>query len=127
MLEKIKEYKEIITIVVFFLGGFAWLESQFPKKVELQSDIGTLSCLLEQYMQLTQQQFLNQRLGEQIRDLKEKLSSNGGIVDMSGISPALMRVHGELAEQLDEAKGKYRDSVEQMEEINNRLARNYCG
>lgn len=127
MLEKLKEYKEIITIIVFFLGGFAWLESQFPKKGELQSDIGTLNCLLEQYMQLTQQQFLNQRLGEQIRDLKEKLESNGGIANISDLSPALMRVRGDLAEQLDEAKVKYRVSIEQMEEINNRLARNYCG
>jgi hypothetical protein len=35
MLEKLKEYKELIGLIVFFLGGFIWLQQKFAHKQEL--------------------------------------------------------------------------------------------
>ena len=48
MLAKLKEYKELTAIIVFFLGGFLWLEREFDRhptrgdlKVETRPGEGT--------------------------------------------------------------------------------------
>ena len=55
-LEKLKQYKEIIAITIFFLGGFFWLQAEFPNKSDLRSEVGSLNCQLKSYMLLTQLQ-----------------------------------------------------------------------
>ena len=55
-LEKLKQYKEIIAIIIFFLGGFFWLQAEFPNKSDLRSEVGSLNCQLKSYMLLTQLQ-----------------------------------------------------------------------
>ena len=52
MLDRLKEYKELISIIVFFLSGFVWIQSTFPDKPYIEAQvkavnakITTLNCL----------------------------------------------------------------------------------
>jgi|GEM_PF-1338292 len=130
MLQKLKEYKEIIAIVVFFLGGFIWLESQFPKKSDLKSEIKTLNCLLEKYMVLTQLQIHGQKLEKQIQDIKIKIDSTFQI-NSDGTSPRLSPPMEyeleELRESLSNMKKELKNDNDEMEKVDNELARNICG
>ena len=130
MLQKLKEYKEIIAIVVFFLGGFIWLESQFPKKSDLKSEIKTLNCLLEKYMVLTQLQIHGQKLEKQIQDIKIKIDSTFQI-NSDGTSPRLSPPMEyeleELRESLSNMKKELKNDNDEMEKVHNELARNICG
>lgn len=53
VLARLKEYKEIITLFTFFLGGYLWMQKEFPSKSYVDSkiesatsSISSLNCLL---------------------------------------------------------------------------------
>ena len=52
MIAKIKEYKEVITFLLLFIGGFFWLHNTYPTKDDLGKETKILKCLLEKYMQI---------------------------------------------------------------------------
>ena len=129
MLEKLKEYKDIIAIIVFFLGGFIWIEKEFPNKSDLQSEIGSVNCLLDKYMTLTQLQIRGQVLGKQVQDLTNELSRsvpNDGNANTPPLSPAMMFEHDQLNEELVAKRDRLRNNNDEMENISNELARNVC-
>jgi len=141
MLDKIKEYKEIITIIVFFLGGFIWLENQFPKKTDLKEETGSLKtdfksqiksldCLLEKYMTMTQLQIRGQNLEKEINDLEVKIQSTfqvNGQGNTPPLSPAMQHELKKLEEDLLAKTKDLQKNNNDMENINNELARNICG
>jgi hypothetical protein len=141
MLKKLKEYKEIIAIIVFFIAGFIWLENQFPKKADLQRETGTLKtdlksqiksldCLLEKYMTLTQLQIRGRNLEKEIMDFESEIQSRfRPDDDATGplLSPAmkheLKRLEDDLAVKIKDLRQIKKD----MENIDDELARNICG
>lgn len=130
MLQKIKEYKELIAIIVFFLGGFIWLESQFPKKSYIKSEVKSLNCLLEKYMILTQLQIRGQKLEKQIQEIDRKMESTFQInsdITNHPLSPAMEYELKELRESLSDKKKELKNNNDEMEKIHNELARNICG
>lgn len=126
MLEKLKEYKELVAIIVFFLGGFIWLNNQFPTKGDLKAEIGSLNCLVEKYMTLTQLQIRGQELWKQIQDLATSISdmeTNSGNVHLS---PAMKFELNQLKSDFEHNREKYRSNTAEIAKILDELARNVC-
>jgi hypothetical protein len=129
VLEKLKEYKEVITIIIFFLGGFFWLQNEFPKKSDLNSEIGSVQCLLQKYMTLTQLQIRSQELDKQIQELGNQIrlfpaASNDAT---HGLTPAMAQELDEKKSDLSDKKKDLRENKLAMEKIVEELARNACG
>jgi len=126
MLNKLKEYKELIAIIVFFLGGFFWLHNQFPTKKYLTEEIGSLNCLLENYMSVTQLQIRNQELEKQASDLVVTITgmeSNSGSVSLS---PAMKYELDQKKTNINHNRNEYRDNNSSIQKIMDELARNTC-
>jgi hypothetical protein len=126
MLEKLKEYKEMIAIIVFFLGGFIWLNSQFPKKSDLTAEIGSLNCQLEKYMTLTQLQIRSQELGKQAQDLATRISDVETNSGDTHLSPAMKFELDQMKSDLKHNREKHRSNKDEIAEILDELARNVC-
>ena len=130
MLEKLKEYKELIAIIVFFLGGFIWLDTQFPTKSDLKAEIASLNCLLEKYMTLTQLQVRGQELEKQTQELARRISE---VLpdDISGssspLSPAMKLEFEQLKSDHAANRDALRSNKTEMKKIQDELARHVCG
>ncbi len=126
MLNKLKEYKELITIIVFFIGGFIWMEAQFPKKSDLQNEIASLDCMLEKYMTLTQLQMQGQDLQNQIQDLGRQVNVMYPGGHIPTLSPALETELDGLKTELANKKTQLSAAKESMKKICDELQRNVC-
>lgn len=121
MIEKLKEYKEIITIIVFFLGGFVWLEAKFPQKSDLTYEIDYLNCRLTKQMELTQTQlrfntlyqeyvecdrqismFSNVILSPAMKQESDRLTANRSVImkDLSSVKSDLVKISDENAKDV---------------------------
>jgi chromosome segregation ATPase len=144
MLEKIKEYKEIIAIIVFFLGGFIWLENQYPKKTDLVTETGqlktdlisrirSLNCLLEKYMTLTQLQVHQQNLVNEIQELETRKSTLQSIDEATNLalSPAMKAEMkndlDKINKEISDAEDDLKKNEDKMKDINDSLATHICG
>lgn len=130
MLERLKEYKELIAIIVFFLGGFFWLQSEFPSKSDMKGELVSIRCLLDSYMKLTQLQILSQEQDKQVSELQRKLSEappadNGG----SGlsVSPAMRAEFEQLKVDYATRRNQLGQTTSEMAKIRDELARGVCG
>lgn len=136
MLAKLKEYQELIAILVFFLGGFFWLESQFPQKTDLESvktdlqkENAVLKCLLKKNMVLVQDQIQASALEKSIKEkneyiyfLSEKLKT-----DAETISPVMQFKLTEAREEVAAKKDELKTVITRMQDTKNELERNICG
>lgn len=128
MLQKLNEYKEIIAIIVFFLGGFFWLEGEFPKKSDLNSEIGSVKCLLEKYMTLTQLQIRGQELDKQIQELNDQIKLFPAIANSGpSLTPAMAQELDDKKSDMSGKKNDFKANKVAMEKIVDELARNVCG
>ncbi len=128
MLEKLNQYKELIAIIVFFLGGFFWIESEFPNKSDLKAELSSVHCLLEGYMKLTQLQIRNQEFEKQIADLGKRLSTapeNG--TNALPLSPAMHQEFEQLRSDLADKRNDMKINAAQITQVRDELARNVCG
>jgi hypothetical protein len=130
MLDRLKEYKELIAILVFFLGGFFWLQSEFPSKGELRAEIGSLDCVLQSYMKLTQSQISSQEQEKQVSELMRKLSeappddaSRSGL----SVSPAMRVEFEQLKADYTAKRQQLADTTKEMAQIRKDLEMNICG
>ncbi len=136
MLQKLKEYKEIIAIMVFFAGGFMWLNKQYPTKAELHetnhqllTEIQHLQCLLKKYMQLTQLQIRSHDLEKQIDDLKSRFPAKLPSSETHGnlhLSPAMKLELDQMKSQLTHKVDDLRATTMAMETLRDELARDVC-
>lgn len=126
MLKKIKEYKELISIIIFFLGGFIWLNNQFPTKSDLSSEIGSINCLVEKYMMLTQLQIRGQELVKQIQDLATNIADMETNSENVHLSPAMKFGLDQLKSDFGHDREKYRSNKAEIKNIMDELARNVC-
>jgi len=127
MLAKLKEYKELISIILFFLGGFFWIQSQFPNKTDLKAELGAVRCQLDNYMKLTQLQILSQELDKQVSELKRKLAEvpandNTGVA----VSPAMKVELEQLKIEYTTKNTQYGQATNEMAKIRDELARGVC-
>ena len=126
MLEKLKEYKELIAIIVFFLGGFIWLNNQFPTKSDLTAEIGSLNCRVEIYMTLTQLQIRGQELVKQTQDLATRITDMETNSENVHLSPAMKFELDQLKSDFGHDREKYRSNKAEIKNIMDELARNVC-
>lgn len=129
MLQKLKEYKELIAIIVFFLGGFTWLNTQFPTKSDLKAEIASLNCLLEKYMTLTQLQIRGQEIERQTHELTRRIT---GILPKENgdtslpLSPAMKLEFEQLKTDLEARRNDLRSNAGEMEKIRDQLGLQVC-
>jgi hypothetical protein len=126
MLEKLKEYKELIGILVFFLGGFFWLQREFPTKADLKNEIGILNCLVDKYMTLTQRQMRGQELDRQIQELDKQIKNKFSTSRTLTLSPAMEQEFEELKKDLSNKKNALNENTNAMVAIGEELQRNIC-
>jgi hypothetical protein len=139
MMDKLKQYQEIIAIIVFFLSGFFWIESQFPQKSdldsvkkELQAENAVLKCLLKKNMILVQDQIQASTLEKSIKEkteylyvLSEKLNKIGS--DAQTLSPAMQITLSETKDDVANQKEALKVVIARMQDTKNELERNICG
>ncbi len=129
MWEKIKEFGNLITILITivgcFLGAFLWLQNQFPTKDDLKFEVGILTCLLEKYMTLTQYQIENQNLEKEIQELN--LFFNESRRNTSALTIPMTFLFDEKKSKLSEKKKELKENLDNMKKVSNELARNVCG
>lgn len=128
MLDKLKEYKELLTIVVFFLGGLFWIQNQFPTKTDLEAQIGELNCLLGKYMLLTQHQIRVRDLDRRQQELTQFISYADN-PDPAGpeMSPAMLYELEGRKEDLASVRNEIREKASAINGISDELQRNVCG
>lgn len=126
MLDKLKHYKEMITIMLFFIGGFMWLDGEYAKKEDLKQEVTALECILDKYMTLTQLQIHGQELEKQVNGLREvikiSLPSNGVT-----LSPAMKYQIEEKKKELANKQSEFKQNYNKIKAISGELARNVCG
>jgi hypothetical protein len=125
MLEKLKEYKELISIVVFFLGGIFWIQSQFPTKVDLKSELGVVNCLLEKYMTLTQLQMKGKDIERRIQEQSSQINNLGGAT--VALSPAMQQELDAKKADLAANRSDAKTNLADIQKISDELQRNACG
>lgn len=141
MLSRLKEYKEFIAILVFFLGGFFWIDKEFPKKTDLESQVSAveasvtsevrvLKCLLEQYMLVTQLQMRARETEREVRGLTDDLidrQTAAGEVQPVNLTPAMRMELETLRDTLSRKREELAETNSRIKEIRNELERQSCG
>ena len=126
MLEKLKEYKELIAIIVFFLGGIFWLNNQFPTKDDLTQEVGSLNCLLEKYMTVTQLQIRNQELEKHAKDLAVTIAGMESSAANTPLSPAMRFDLDQKKFDLKTNRDQRKDYQGKINKIMDELGRDVC-
>ncbi len=129
MLEKLKEYKEIISLVLFFLGGVYWMQNQFPTKKDLKVEIGVLNCLLDKYMLLTQLQIRGRDLERQAQELTNQVTvfADDGDPSRPAMSPAMRQDLEARRQELSGLRADLKANSTDIKKTSDELARNVCG
>ena len=111
---------------MFFLGGFIWLNNQFPTKSDLKAEIESLNCLVEKYMTLTQLQIRCQELGKQAKNLATRISDMETNSEDANLSPAMKFEIDQIKSDFEHNRQKYRSNNTEISKILDELARNIC-
>jgi hypothetical protein len=118
-LEKLKEYKELIGIIIFSIGGILWIVAYFATK----DQINTLNCLLNRNIEVVQYQIDQRILSDDMRVLE---------FDISHLSLQQQRSLPE-EQQLQEVNNKqklalekYADDDKRIKEARGIINRNEC-
>ena len=85
MLEKLKEYKELITILIFFLGGFVWIYGYFATKTQLRS----MKCVLNANVSLLTGQLQGNTLAQ---NLNKNLELQGALEEKAKSDPSSQKM-----------------------------------
>lgn len=124
MIEKLKEYRDLIGLVVFFLGGFFWAENQFPTKIDLNVQMSRMRCQLTDYMSLTQDQIRAADMNGKIQDINQQLNafSAPGVTISPSMQDIVNQQKADRQQYLDDLKAANTD----MQAINQRLQKQDC-
>jgi hypothetical protein len=133
VLDKLKEYKDVISIVIFFLGGFFWVQSELPKKDDLEAvkqELLTknkvLKCLLKSNMTLVQNQIQASSLEKTIKEKQDYLVLSDKF-PVENMSPAMKATLNELNEDVTNKKAELRAVIMRMQNTRSDLEKNICG
>jgi hypothetical protein len=117
--EKLKEYKEIIGIIIFFIGGILWILAYFATKEQ----INTLNCLLNRNIEVVQYQINQRILSDDMRVLEFD------IVHLSQQQQRSLPEEQQLQDFHNKQKivlGKYADDDKRIKEAQGIINRNEC-
>lgn len=130
MLNRIKEYKELIAIIVFFLGGFLWLERNFPAKEdlestkrELESKIEESRCVSDKQIEITQWQMRERDLEKHIDDLNGQINMYS---DTRTLPPTVKEAIENKKLERQSEKADLKDTKTRIQEIFRALEINTC-
>ena len=128
MLERLKEYKELLAILVFFLGGFFWIQNRYPTKSDLRAEIQVLDCLLDKYMLLTQLQIRGRDLERLVQSLSAQVALYDDDEDATRppMSPAMRQERAARQEELDETRRLLKTNLADIEKLRDELQRSVC-
>lgn len=133
MLAKLKEYKDVISIVIFFLGGFFWIQNELPKKNDLEAvkqellaKNKVLKCLLKSNMTLVQDQIQASSLEKNIKEKQDYLILSDKFPEES-MSPAMKSTLNELREDVANKKEELKTVIMRMQNTRSDLEKNICG
>lgn len=124
MLARLREYKELIAIILFFLGGFVWMERTFPKKDDLDGKVQVLQCLLDSYMRITQRQLESQEIERRIAEQLARLETGPRPAE---ITPAMEMQLRMIQQDVSDQRGRLADVHMDIKRIRDDLERNACG
>ncbi|MEM9059031.1 MAG: hypothetical protein AAGD13_01090 [Pseudomonadota bacterium] len=143
MLEKLKEFRELIAILLFFTGGFIWIESRYAAKDDFdkvsqsltginlematRDDLKVMQCLLTEYMKLTQLQIRAQDIEKQVADLLESLKDPRLASNTDQLPPALKAVLQTHYADLDAKRAALNEVDVEMGGVRQKLERQECG
>jgi hypothetical protein len=126
LLDVLNECKEVIALLVFFLGGVWWIQDRFPTKTDLQSRLALIKCELDDYMQLTQLQVRHEQLSGQLAQLDQQLGSATTVRTSVALSPSLQQMLSGLQTQRGQLQIQADAASAAMQKLNDDLARNLC-
>ncbi len=128
------QYRDVIVLLLFFLGGFFYLDRTFPKHEDLAresnkltaeltrhneglvADITRLQCLVDSYMQLTQLQTNTLNTDARRAELLT-------LIKTGALTPAMT---ADMETEIDVLKNRSLSNVSQMTVIRQKLERNEC-
>jgi hypothetical protein len=115
MLDVLHKYKEMITLMVFFMGGFFWLQREYASKNELTQQlsltnqrIARLNCLLEANIDGVTAQLKLRILPVSIEQAEFKLATLQA--NVTSMSP----VHQDLLQSAKRQLEIYRDELQKI-------------
>jgi hypothetical protein len=119
VLQKLKDYKEVIALIVFFLGGFTWIQKNFPDKTYLDdrikaqgSKIATLECLLSHNINATDAQLKMKIHSDDIEKFRARSAT------LNHKSPATLSE--DEKNELDELKRSIENARDDLQKEQNR-------
>jgi cell division protein FtsB len=129
VIERLREYKELIAVIVFFSGGLWWIEDKYPTKTDLKKQVSVLECLLDKYMNLTQLQIRGRDVEKRTEELNRQISKALPAVlsgDMPPLSPAMKQELTDLEKERQDLQEELKKNKSGMQTINDELQRNGC-
>jgi len=123
VLQVLNEYKEIIVVIAFFLGGVFWIQDRFPTKTDLVAQLSFIKCQLDEYMQLTQLQVRHEQLSAQ---LAQQLGSATTVSSKVALSPSMKQTLSDLQTQRAQLRAAGDTASAAMQKISDDLGRNLC-
>lgn len=148
LLRTIKEYKELIAIIVSFIGGALWVFDYFATKEEVKdlrssttSESNQLHCLLQENVQRLDGEHMMKfysvellKIQQQMRDIKPKSGHTGKRlagkrdepVEFEDISERDEQTLMQLEQQMDDAKANLNSARLKRDKGYDNLVSGYC-
>jgi len=109
LLDRLKDLRELILIVVFFVSGALWVISYFATCEELND----FRCINELTLAMVVNTMNAEYLNQYVRSSRRELKANE---DLLAKTPKKNQLHAALAEQVDEQKSNLQKLTKAQEE-----------
>lgn len=126
LLGTLNDYKEVLSIIVFFLGGVWWIQDRFPTKTDLNSNVNFIKCQLKEYMELTQQQIKHEQASASLAEVVQELGSPMALQRAVELSPSMQQMIAGFKDKETYFRSEVDASSTAMSNINDNLARGIC-
>ena len=132
VLERLSDYKEVISVIVFFLGGLYWVDGHFPSRDDLNNKIGVLNCKVDAYMDLTQHQIRQKNLEDDTAriDQQRQFYDESGNAQSGHPTAAMQQQRKEILDKLDNDRATDQKQLEanqaEMFQIGYKLEKQLC-
>lgn len=119
-LSKLKEYKELITVIIFFVGGIVWIYGYFATKSSLTTISAQLQCLLNTHVTLISSEMEHSKLQADKEKIAIELNSKISELEKLKSEAASDKLVG-LKEEIVKLEEKYKDFELKYELISKKI------